>query len=98
MSAEIDMAGGLSGWNAWIIAQQGRSISATFAETFFRFLAFQKPDPNYDLKSFNLDSDPAKLAAIGSILDAKNPDLSASRREEARSSCISAGLIRLSIL
>ncbi len=76
VSAEIDMAGGLSGWNAWIIAQQGRSISATFAETFFRFLAFQKPDPNYDLKSFNLDSDPAKLAAIGSILDAKNPDLS----------------------
>jgi feruloyl esterase len=47
-----------------------------FAETFYRYLAFPKADPNYDLKSFDFESDPAKLQTIGGIVDAKNPDLS----------------------
>jgi feruloyl esterase len=47
-----------------------------FSETFFRYMAFQKPDPNYDLKSLDFDRDPPKLEAISRILDAKDPDLS----------------------
>jgi feruloyl esterase len=62
-------------WANWIIARTGRSISYNFAETFFRYLAFPKPDPNYDLKSFNIETDLPKLRAISDILDAKNPDL-----------------------
>lgn len=79
VSAEIAMPGpngSQSGWANWIIAPNNRSISITFAETFFRYLAPAKPDPNYDVKSFNLDTDPAKLQTISNIVDAKNPDLS----------------------
>ena len=79
VGAEIDMptqAGRQSGWSGWLIAPGGRTISRSFTETFFRFLAFQKPDPNYELKSFNFESDPGRLQPISSILDAKNPDLS----------------------
>lgn len=79
VGAEIDMPAGnqtRSGWNGWIIAPGGRTISAGFAETFFRYMAFDKPNPSYDFKSFNLDSDLGRLQAIGGILNAKNPDLS----------------------
>ncbi len=42
-------------WANWIISPSptGRTISYNFAESFFRYLAFPKPDPNYDFKSFN---------------------------------------------
>lgn len=79
VGAEIDMpgpGGQQTGWSGWIIMPGRQSIAAMFAETFYRYLAFAKPDPNYDLKSFDFESDPAKLQAIGQIIDAKNPDLS----------------------
>jgi feruloyl esterase len=79
VSAEIEMPtpnGLQSGWANWIVAPNGRTISVNFAETFFRYLAPSKPDPNYDLKSFNFETDPARLQTISNILDAKNPDLS----------------------
>ncbi len=46
-------------WANWIISPSptGRTISYNFAESFFRYLAFPKPDPNYDFKSFNLETD-----------------------------------------
>jgi feruloyl esterase len=75
--AEVPTPNGpVSIWANWIIAPTGRTISYNFAETFFRYLAFPKPDPNYDFKSFNLQTDLEKLKPISNILDAKNPDLS----------------------
>jgi hypothetical protein len=76
VGAEIG-APGQSIWANWIISPSptGRTISYNFAETFFRYLAFPKPDPNYDIKSFNLETDLPRLQAISDILDAKNPDL-----------------------
>ncbi len=65
-----------SGWDRWILPTEGRSIGATFAESFFRYLVFRKPDPNYELKSFNFESDLGRLNSISRILDATNPDLS----------------------
>jgi len=64
-------------WANWIISPSptGRTISYNFAESFFRYLALPKPDPNYDFKSFNLETDLPRLQAISDILDAKNPDL-----------------------
>ena len=62
-------------WTNWIIAPTGRSISYNFAETFFRYLAFQKPDPNYDIRSFNFETDLPRLQSISGLLDAKNADL-----------------------
>ena len=79
VGAEIEMPAGnemRSGWNGWIIAPGGRSLATMFSETFFRYMAFDKPNPNYELKSFNLDSEVGRLQPISRILDAKNPDLS----------------------
>ncbi len=79
VGAEIDAPGpgGVASiWANWIIARTGRTISYNFAETFFRYLAFPKPDPNYDFKSFNLETGLPRLQAISNILDAKNADLS----------------------
>jgi len=47
-----------------------------FGETFFRYLAFPKPDPNYDIYQFDLDRDVEKLDGIHLILDATDTDLS----------------------
>jgi hypothetical protein len=79
VGAEIDMmgtGGKQSGWSGWIIMPGRQSIAAMFAETFYRYLAFPKINPNYDLKSFDFESDPAKLQSISRIIDAKDPDLS----------------------
>src|SRR6185295_8207966 len=79
VGAEIEMPAGpqtRSGWSGWIIAPGGRTISANFAETFFRYMAFDKPNPTYDFKTLNLESDLPRLKAISGILDANNPDLS----------------------
>ena len=75
VGAEIGMPE-QSGWDRWLVVPGGRTISLNFAETFFRYLAPPKPDPGYDLKSFDFERDPGQLQAISSILDAKNPDLS----------------------
>jgi feruloyl esterase len=79
VGAEIDMPiqGGMrSGWTGWIISPAGKPISVLFSETFFRFIAFEKPDPAFDLKSLNFDSDPQRLQMPSAILNAANPDLS----------------------
>ena len=79
VGAEIEMPAGnemRSGWSTWIIAPGGRSLATTFAETFFRYMAFDKPNPNYDMKSFNFDADVGRLQPISRIIDAKDPDLS----------------------
>ncbi len=85
-------------WANWIISPSptGRTISYNFAESFFRYLAFPKPDPNYDFKSFNLETDLPRLQAISDVLDAKNPDLTRfkTRGAAGRSLCISAGPTR----
>lgn len=68
---------GLTGWAPWFVAPpNGRPIQVNFGETFFRYMAFGKPDPSYDWLTFSLDADLDKLAFSRSVLDATNPDLS----------------------
>ena len=69
-------ARGASGWNGWIVNEKGPSRQQVFAETFLKYMAFEKDDPNYDWKTFDFDQDPAKTGFIRGILDARNPDLS----------------------
>ena len=76
VGAEIAGPNGRSGWDPWIVSDAGPTTEAAFSETFFRYLAFSKPDPNYDLSQFNLDRDPPRLEAIHQILDATDTDLS----------------------
>jgi feruloyl esterase len=67
-----------SGWMPWLIAPPagGRSLEHSFAETFFRFMAFGRPDPSYDWMGFNLERDYERTSLTRTALDATDPDLS----------------------
>ena len=46
-----------------------------FADGFFRYMAFERDDPNYDWYRFDLTRDLQKIATISEILSPTNPDL-----------------------
>ena len=51
------------------------TLAERYAEPFFRFAAFEIPDPDYDGRTLDFDSDVARLDWLRPILDATNPDL-----------------------
>jgi hypothetical protein len=74
--AEIAAAAGQnSAWVPWFVAPSGRPIQASFGETFFKYIAFGAPRPDYDWLSFNIDTDLARIETARAVLDATNPDL-----------------------
>jgi hypothetical protein len=76
VGAEVAGPNGRSGWDNWIINERGQpSISVSFAETFFRYMAFPEKNPNYTLASFDFNKDPSRLESIHAILDATDTDL-----------------------
>jgi feruloyl esterase len=76
---------GRSGWDQWIVRETpGPTISAGFAESFFKYLAFPAKDPAGDAAAFDFDRDAKRLAWIHSILDATDPDLSAFRSRRGK--------------
>ena len=68
--------GASSGWEPWMISQTGRAIDAQFGESFLRYIALSKPDPQFDLSKFNFDTDVEKLSPTARLMDATDPDLS----------------------
>jgi feruloyl esterase len=76
VGGEAADAKGRRGWKNWIIRDEGQTISAGFAESFFRYMGFPEKDPNYKLASFDFDKDPARLDWVRNAVDAVNPDLS----------------------
>jgi feruloyl esterase len=67
--------GAEGGWDPWLLTK-GRPVQANFGETFFRYLAFSRPNPSYDWLTFNADADFDKILATRTALDAVDPDLS----------------------
>lgn len=65
----------LSGWNGWLINEQGPPRQQVFAETFLRYMAFEPDEPEFDWRAFDFDADPHRMDFIRSILDATDPDL-----------------------
>ncbi len=65
-----------SGWEPWMISQTGRTLDAQFGESFLRYIAFSKPDPQFDLSNFNFDTDVEKVGGAAHLMDATDPDLS----------------------
>jgi feruloyl esterase len=62
------------GWDVWISGGAiVPSLQFSFQDGFFRYIVFN--NPAYDPFTFNFDTDPAKLAATGLILNAIDPDL-----------------------
>jgi feruloyl esterase len=73
VGAEIADASGVSGWDGMV--RRLGTASVAYAESFFRYMAFPEKNLNYQLSSFDLDRDPPRLAWMGSLLDATDPDL-----------------------
>ena len=69
-----------SGWDRWLIGRDGgKSLQLAFAESFLKYMAFGKPDPTSDWKTFDLAKDPDRMADIRRLLNATDPDLAAFR-------------------
>ena len=79
--AEIGQPGvagqlGASAWLPWLIAPgNAQPIYTSFGETFFKFMAFGRPNPTYNWTSFNIDADLDKVRWASTLLDATDPDL-----------------------
>ena len=66
-----------SAWMPWFVAPPNtRPVQVNFGETFFKYMAFGKPNPTYDWLTFDVDADLDKVQPARSILDATDPDLS----------------------
>jgi feruloyl esterase len=65
----------ISGWDRWLLVQQGRTTQSLYAESFFRYLAFPRDDPSFELARLDFDKDPPRMAAISKLLDATSPAL-----------------------
>jgi len=77
VGAEVAGSDGKSGWDNWIVRENGeKTISWGFADSFFRYMAFPRKDQGIDIKAFNKDRDIPRLDWIHAILDATDPDLS----------------------
>jgi feruloyl esterase len=79
IGAEIQATGpnGLSsGWEPWMVSDAGRTTDAQFGESFLRYIAFSKPDPQFELSKFNFETDVEKMGWAARIMDATDPDLS----------------------
>ena len=66
------------GWTNWIVSDQGTTIGSRFSDTFFKYLAFTPDEPDFDWRTFDFATDPAR-ATSREMLDAMDPDLSAFR-------------------
>jgi feruloyl esterase len=66
-----------SAWMPWFVAAPNAPpIQTSFGETFFRNMAFGRPMPDYDWKTFDVQADLGKVQAVRTALDATDPDLS----------------------
>jgi tannase/feruloyl esterase len=69
--------GAETGWAPWLLSTGSNPpIETAFGQTFFRYLAFGRPSPDYDWTAFNVETDLDKLQTVRRELDATNPDLS----------------------
>src|SRR5262249_30086749 len=73
--------GAENGWTPWFVTApmapaSAQPIQIAFAETFLKYIAFGRPNPSYDWRTFDPETDLPKIAAARRALDAVDPDLS----------------------
>jgi hypothetical protein len=79
LGAEIEATGPngrASGWEPWMISEAGPSIDAQYGGSYLRYIAFSRPDPEFDVFNFNFDTDLEKMGSTARLMDATDPDLS----------------------
>ena len=75
VGAEIAGPNGHSGWDGWILRDQGLSQSAQFADSAMKYMVFPKPIPEYDLMRVNLERDAHLFDDLGKQVSALDPNL-----------------------
>ncbi len=68
--------GARSGWDGWIVRDNAPTTAVMFSESFLRYMAFGRPDPSYDWRQLNFETDPDRMEWIHGVLDATDPNLS----------------------
>ncbi len=64
------------GWEPWQINEEGESFQVQMVESYLRYLAFIRDDPDYDWTTYPLHEDPPGLDGLtAELLDAKATDL-----------------------
>jgi feruloyl esterase len=85
VGAEVAGADGRSGWDQWIVRETpDKTIGYTFAESFFRYMAFPRKEEGIELRAFNVETHGPRLQWIHQILDATSPDLSGFRDRKGK--------------
>ncbi|MFN7933046.1 MAG: tannase/feruloyl esterase family alpha/beta hydrolase [Bryobacteraceae bacterium] len=79
VGAEIAGPNGVSGWDGWIMRANGLSQSAQYAESAIRYMIFPKPEPEFDMRKFNLETQSKLFDPVATLMNATDPDLSAFR-------------------
>lgn len=68
---------GVSGWDLWIVSEDGPSRQLLYGETFLKYMAFLPASGiAIDWRTFDFDARYDDIQLIRDILDATNPDLS----------------------
>jgi hypothetical protein len=86
VSAEVPGSNGKSGWDQWIIRENAaeKTIAHGFAESFFKHMAFPRRNQGVELRDFDVNKHAPQLDWIRTILDARDPDLSAFRDRKGK--------------
>jgi feruloyl esterase len=65
-----------SAWVGWLVYEEDEIPRyLNYAEAFLQYSAFPIDDPDYDVNSFDYDTDPARISGAADIMDADDPDL-----------------------
>lgn len=85
VGAEVAGPNGRSGWDQWIVRETTeKTTSHSFAESFFRYMAFPRKEEGIELSAFDIEKTPQRLDWIHNILDATDPDLTQFRERNGR--------------
>lgn len=78
-------AAGASGWDQWVISENGPSRQLAYGDTFVKNMAMLPASGKaIDWKSFDFDTQYEKVVAVRELVDADNPDLSAFQKRGGR--------------
>lgn len=79
--AEVAPPNAQSGWLGQVIrGRDGRSVWASYAVEFLRYMATPGPDPEQAIATFDIDKEIPRLEFLHQTIDAADPDLGAFRQ------------------
>ncbi|MDX1984422.1 MAG: tannase/feruloyl esterase family alpha/beta hydrolase [Bryobacteraceae bacterium] len=73
--AEVAGPNGRSGWDGWILKDDGIAQGPMYAESALKYMLKSVPDPEMTILKFNLERDAHLLDRAGRLMNATNPDL-----------------------